>query len=242
MKNTWLTSKNCLKITKLNNVRCNCYLVRDNDNVILIDTSIKSERNLILNAIQRNDVKNLTAIVQTHNHFDHAGNTEFLKTYFKCKVFIHRNDSEGLKKGFTKLPEGIKGLMHLVTRKINNRNIMLPFQKYEPCTEVEVFDDNFDLLKYGIHAKIIHTPGHTSGSASIIVDDEIALVGDAMVRGINNEMFPPFADYKDKVLESWEKLLNTGCKFFLPAHGSQNSCEEVLSELNKHKREDINEN
>lgn len=52
------------------------------------------------------------------------------------------------------------------------------------------------------------------------MDDDIALVGDAMFGVINNWLFPPFADDEQKVIESWKKLLDTGCQLFLPGHGT----------------------
>ena len=42
-------------------------------------------------------------------------------------------------------------------------------------------DDVFGLSEYGISGKIIHTPGHSQGSMSIILDNGETLIGD-MVR------------------------------------------------------------
>ncbi|MBN2339447.1 MAG: Zn-dependent hydrolase, partial [Acidobacteria bacterium] len=77
-----------------------------------------------------------------------------------------------------------------------------------------------DLKDFGLNAYILHTPGHTSGSVSIIVEGEIALVGDAMFGILPGSVFPPFADDPGQLMASWGKLLDTGCSLFLPAHGS----------------------
>ncbi|WP_347487946.1 hypothetical protein [Desulfoscipio sp. XC116] len=61
------------------------------------------------------------------------------------------------------------------------------------------------------------------GSVSIIVDEEIALVGDAMVHGISGNIYPLFVDNPKLLLNSWQKLLNTKCRLFLPAHGGENT-------------------
>jgi hypothetical protein len=58
------------------------------------------------------------------------------------------------------------------------------------------------------------------GSISLIIDDEIAAVGDAMVGTLPGKIYPPFADDVPELIRSWEILLNTGCGTFLPAHGS----------------------
>jgi glyoxylase-like metal-dependent hydrolase (beta-lactamase superfamily II) len=99
--------------------------------------------------------------------------------------------------------------------------------KCEPCPADLIVDERFDLRPLGIGATILHTPGHSPGSISLIVDDEIAIVGDTMVGTFPGKIFPPFADDVKGVVQSWGKLLETGCRLFLPAHGSGNSRELV---------------
>jgi glyoxylase-like metal-dependent hydrolase (beta-lactamase superfamily II) len=67
--------------------------------------------------------------------------------------------------------------------------------------------------------KIIETPGHSVDSISILVDNEVAIVGDAMFGIFKKSIFPPYADDTAKMIESWGKLLHTDCQIFLPGHG-----------------------
>jgi glyoxylase-like metal-dependent hydrolase (beta-lactamase superfamily II) len=99
--------------------------------------------------------------------------------------------------------------------------------KCEPCPADFLVDSRFDLEDLGLNAYILHTPGHTSGSMSVIVGDEIAIVGDTMVGTFPRSIFPPFADDVPELIRSWGKLLHTGCRIFLPAHGSANGRELV---------------
>ena len=55
---------------------------------------------------------------------------------------------------------------------------------------------------------------------SVVLDDEIALVGDTMVNAGPWSVFPPFADDVGLLLDSWRRLLETGCRIFLPGHGT----------------------
>jgi len=41
-------------------------------------------------------------------------------------------------------------------------------------------DDEFDLGEYGIAGKIIHTPGHSPSSVSIVLESGETLVGDML--------------------------------------------------------------
>lgn len=81
---------------------------------------------------------------------------------------------------------------------------------------------------------LIHTPGHTAGSMSLIVDNEIALVGDAMFGVFNWSVFPSFADDILVFEKSWGKLAKTGCKMYLPGYGTGNSRELLLKQCNKY--------
>jgi hydroxyacylglutathione hydrolase len=88
----------------------------------------------------------------------------------------------------------------------------------------------------GFNATILHTPGHTPGSMSLIVDGEIALVGDCMFGVFKGSAFPPFALDTRQMIESWGKLLDTGCRLFLPSHGTSDSRELVERDYNKRKQ------
>jgi len=85
----------------------------------------------------------------------------------------------------------------------------------------------------GFNAYLTHTPGHTIGSMSLIVDNEIAIVGDTMFGVFNWSAFPPYAQDADLMLKSWKKLLETNCNEFLPSHGTANSRDLVQKCYNK---------
>jgi glyoxylase-like metal-dependent hydrolase (beta-lactamase superfamily II) len=108
--------------------------------------------------------------------------------------------------------------------------------RYEPCQCDIIADDNYDLNNLGFNAYILHTPGHSTGSISVIIDDELAIVGDAMFGVFKGSVFPPFADNTDLMIKSWGRLLDTSCKIFLPAHGSANSRELLQKEYDKRKK------
>ncbi|MCL1789783.1 MAG: MBL fold metallo-hydrolase [Peptococcaceae bacterium] len=77
-----------------------------------------------------------------------------------------------------------------------------------------------DLVMSWVGIQVLHTPGHTVGSVCFIVDDEAALVGDTMINPFRIELRPPFMDFPDRLIVSWKVLLDTHCRYFLPAHGT----------------------
>jgi hydroxyacylglutathione hydrolase len=57
---------------------------------------------------------------------------------------------------------------------------------------------------------------------SIVVDNEVALVGDTMFGVLKWSVFPPYANDVKQMVKSWGLLLDTNCPVFIPSHGSAN--------------------
>mgnify|MGYP002640277003 CR=1 FL=1 len=84
--------------------------------------------------------------------------------------------------------------------------------------------------------KIVLSPGYTEGSISLIVDEEIAIVGDAMFGIFRNSIIPPFADDQKAMIQSWEKLLHTRAHIFIPGHGKEINRNLLKKELKKYQK------
>ena len=100
-------------------------------------------------------------------------------------------------------------------------------------------DKEFSLHDYGIEGKVIHTPGHSSGSVSILLDTGEAFVGDLAVNKFPlclTPGLPIFAEDWPKLIESWQKLFDLGVKIIYPAHGDPFSADIIKNELSKGNR------
>jgi len=194
----------------------NCYLIQKDHLNILVDSGVaKSYKELKrqLKLILR-DRPFIDYHFLTHTHYDHAGNSNNIKNDFNAKIIVHEHETEWIKNGFTKLPKGTSWLFKLITNSGNKYASSIG--KYEPATPDIIANDQFSLSD---DLKIIHTPGHTIGSESLLIDDEIALVGDTLFGIFKHTIFPPFADDVKNLYKSWELLLSTKCNLFLPGHG-----------------------
>ena len=82
-------------------------------------------------------------------------------------------------------------------------------------------EDEQDLDRFGLKGRIISTPGHTRGSMSVVLDSGQAFVGDAVIRyaPFLSPWLPPFGRDRDRMLQTWEALLQTGARIFYPGHG-----------------------
>jgi hydroxyacylglutathione hydrolase len=79
---------------------------------------------------------------------------------------------------------------------------------------------------------VIHTPGHSWGSVSVLLDNGEAFVGDLAMNMLPMRLkpgLPIFGDDVQIVKNSWQKRLDMGAKTVYPAHGKPFP-EEILYE------------
>lgn len=214
-------------LLKLTGGRSNTFLIlQPGRGDILVDTSVKLARHYLLNELKR--YKTVPDyLILTHGHFDHVGNAAYIRENMKSKVVIHKDEADFLRKGTMNIPSGTITPTKYLVNLANRIKFNLGF---EPC-EVDIeITDNYKLPGYeGI--TIIHTPGHSPGSISIIIDNEYAIVGDTMINVALFKVFPPFAENTGVLMNSWKKLLDTGCHTFYPSHGTPITREKLFEKL-----------
>ena len=216
-------------VVRLTPARCNIFAVTRNGRTILIDTGISFDRARIEHALAK---KGLVpeAIVLTHTHFDHAGNAAWLAREYGAEVVVQEAEARSLAEGDTPIPE----VTDAVTRGlVSMGKKVIPMFRYEPCVADHVFSDQYDLNRFGINGYIIHTPGHSPGGATVVIDGVVAVAGDSIIGTIPGKPFPPFADDVDLLLTSWRKIIDTGCETFLPGHGKPVGRDELIREYEK---------
>ncbi|MGE0089658.1 MAG: MBL fold metallo-hydrolase [Bacteroidales bacterium] len=217
-----------MKIWQLNNGytifqvlqgRSNSFLISTSHGNVLVDTGLKFSRKKLIKNIKSLNLQpaNIDFLILTHSHFDHCKNARFLKERFGCQLIIGESEMEFAIKGYSPAPRGTMWFSKLISWLGNKMGkIILGYEKFYPDYSVK---QPFSLKKFGYDIDLISTPGHSSGSISIIANSEIGIVGDTMFGIFRNLILPPFADNKYELIESWKKLLATNCNLFLPGHG-----------------------
>ncbi|MBN3034191.1 MAG: MBL fold metallo-hydrolase [Bacteroidales bacterium] len=172
------TTRNGYRIIQLLSGRSNVFLVSHEDKNIVIDTSPGRKWKKLNNRIKSLNIKHIDYIILTHTHFDHAANAARLKREYRASVMVHQSEASYLRVGDNPMISGTNIFTWFMV-KCFVRGFMKRL-KYEPCEpDIEV-GTGLDLSESGFNTVIMHTPGHTKGSMSVIIDDEFALVGDAM--------------------------------------------------------------
>ena len=198
--------------------RSNVFLVTDGNIYILVDSGPAFMRSRLIRNIEKLGITRIDYLVLTHAHFDHAANAAVIKTRFGARVIIHDCEADLLSLGDNPVIKGTNPFTKMLVRLLEKP--LKEKLKYDPCKADILVKEKMSLGDSDIKADILPVPGHTPGSMSLIVDDELALVGDAVFGVFPNSVMPTFGGDKKEIVKSWERLLDTGCSWFFPSHGT----------------------
>lgn len=220
----WITKKG-IQIIQVLSGRSNVFLISNGLINILIDTSPKLFYLLLINRLNKFNIKNIDYLILTHTHYDHAANAFKIKQKYNCKIIVHKNESEYLGHGTNPIITG----SNIFTKFFID--YFAPFffklKTYHGAAYDISINDNYRIPNLSFDLLILHTPGHSLGSVSVIVDNEIAFVGDTLFGMFKKSTLPPFINDFKQLISSWLKLLNTNCNLFLPAHGNKKDREQL---------------
>jgi hydroxyacylglutathione hydrolase len=215
---SWET-KSGSRIIRILSGRSNAFLVLSNNINVLVDTGPGRLWHKLKRNLDDYNIQSIDYLILTHTHFDHAGNAARIAREFGAKVIVNKEEALFLEKGENTMISGTTLYGRLVVKLLSHTAIAK--NTYESCSPDLVIDQGYTVTG-NKEIFIIHTPGHSPGSQSVIIGNEIALVGDTMFGILPRSILPPFATDVFQINVSWGKLLKTDCMLFLPSHGTAN--------------------
>lgn len=210
------------------------YIIKG-ESTIMIDGGAPKKIKAFINGLEKNSIapESIQLIILTHGHWDHIASVKDIKDMTGAKVAMHEREKNLLENSLKPLPPGVT-----LWGNIFN-GIMAVFMPliHIPAAHVDIIlDDNeFPLDQFGIAGKVISTPGHSSGSVSILLDTGEAFVGDLAMNAFPLRLtpgLPIFAEDMQEVKNSWNLLLDKGANKIYPAHGNPFSAEIIRKMLN----------
>lgn len=210
------TTKHGITVYRLDTNRCSCYAIVTEQERWLIDTSTQYNKERIVKQLEACNISELTGIILTHSHINHVESVAWFAQKYHCPVFVHDSELHFVQTGDCMIPKASASGIAWIGSVVS----LIPgLNKYPPCREAKAIDFNEPLI-WSEFIKIIETPGHSEGCISIIIDDEIAIVGDLMRRRVFQiKLF--WADQPGLIEVSWKKVLQEKCTLFLPSHGAE---------------------
>ncbi|WP_232519998.1 MBL fold metallo-hydrolase [Actinosynnema pretiosum] len=189
-----------------------CYLVRDDDGVTVIDTGTAGHAGPIARwAAEFGPVRR---IVLTHHHADHAGSAAALRALTGAPVLAHAADAPVVRGEVEPPPPVLTDEDRPLWEAIAP-----PPPPAPPCpVDGEVADG--DVLPFGGGARVLSIPGHTDGSIALhlpalgvlFTGDALASVGGPLRPGV-------FNTDRVRLEESVRRLLAVGADLVCVGHG-----------------------
>ena len=173
----------------------NCYMLSSQTGAIIIDPSAVTET--LENFIRENAGKQML-ILATHRHFDHVSAVAATRTLSGAAVAIHPDDACGLESSVDSM--GIDfGIYH------------------EPVTPDILLSDGQVLTVGDITVRVIHTPGHTIGSCSFLIENALFSGDTLFCQSVGRTDFP--TGDTGALMQSLGRLFALDCDYTVyPGH------------------------
>lgn len=195
-----------LEILTVGELATNCYILVDEETQqgVVIDPGGDFE---IIEAHLKELKLSVKYIILTHGHVDHIGALAQLKKATGAEILIHSKDSAMLYEP--------------------NQNLSIFSGDKIIATKADKLLGEGNIIQCGgIKLEVLHTPGHTSGSISLLTDNMI-FTGDALFCGSIGRTDFPGSSYQELIRSIKDKLLSKDHDFIIyPGHGPSSTIGE----------------
>ncbi len=193
----------------------NSYLWVDDHGVTLIDTGWPDSAGLMLEALavlgkQRHDV---TRIVLTHFHEDHAGSAAEIASWSPAQVIAGDGDAAYVR-------GADRGPLAVLTRREQSIHAGASEPPHGPPCRVDLVVGDGDILDFAGGATVLEVPGHTPGSIALYLPEvDAVLTGDAVAEFNGQVILGVFNVDRLAATRSLSKIAATGAQIAGFGHG-----------------------
>ena len=227
---------------RINLGSANVYLVQGEGGYLLVDAGMPRKEKTFFRYIERCFIspEEIKFMVITHAHFDHTGSLRAIRERCGCRVAVHAGEASLLRQGRTVIPPGTNRLSNAVCSWAKTKWFVDRLVRYAPVEPDILVTEEMSLEPYGFSAFLLPTPGHTSGSISVLTHQGEAFVGDLASNNYPlgwGPIYNPIGEDGPLMLESWARILKKGARTLMPGHGESFGARRLEACLEKKKKE-----
>ncbi|MFZ5448126.1 MAG: MBL fold metallo-hydrolase [Thermodesulfobacteriota bacterium] len=179
----------------------NCYILGDEETKEAVVIDPGGDEDEILEVLNYNKFQ-LKLIIDTHGHFDHVDANQPLKDATGAKIAIHEADAQ-------MLAQPSAEAMFFTGNRLR-------------LSQPDILLKENDILTFGHYRlKVLHTPGHTPGGISLVLEDHpYVYVGDLLFAGSIGRTDFPGGNYDSLINAVRTKIFPLGDNYTVyPGHG-----------------------
>lgn len=205
----------------------NCWIVapRFGSECIIVDPGI-GDKNFIGRIKTKLEESSLTvaAVIITHGHLDHTYSTlTTVEDFLPRSLHIHEDDFDLLE-----FPERAMGPQSRELMK--ELSTKMPYRSAHSFLGLQRIESDISLTIGEMKLEFLHTPGHTPGSISVIVDGAVLISGDTLFAGSIGRTDLPRGSIEQISSSLREKLAPLPEELrVLPGHGEETTIGRELS-------------
>lgn len=187
-------------------IQTNCYIFFDEKSkeAMVVDPAYKDED--IVKYINKNNLR-VKFIYLTHCHFDHISGADWLRDKLKAPIISYHIEESNIMDAAVNLSAHMTGEPIKVA-----------------CDRVVFENDELEVGEYSF--RVIHTPGHTSGS-TCLYNGEILISGDTIFKDTYGRCDLPTSNQQDIINAIKGKLLKLPSGIIVyPGHGETTTIKE----------------
>ncbi|MFZ5986343.1 MAG: MBL fold metallo-hydrolase [Bacillota bacterium] len=228
-----------MKIINVGNKVNNNYIIKLEKGYLLIDTGYPEQFNSISKKLRKHNIqlRDISYILLTHAHDDHAGFLNEMLDNSDAKVILHDQAIDRLREGQNSFDGGYTSYLALTFSRIM-KLLGKGEHRFPPVDRPEryiVLDDSTQpTIEEQLSGTIINFPGHTIDSIGLLLKDGSLFCGDAAMNGFPslNRIIIWIENLKD-YRRSWEVMLNNNPSKIYPSHGKPFMNEDLKKNMNK---------
>ncbi len=202
----------------------NYYLLKTPGGFFMVDTGFSFSRGKLKKTLENAGCKpgGLKLVIITHADADHTGNCLFLREKYGAKIAIHQAEARAIETvSMTANRKTRTGVLFRAVMALSGRLMSRPLKP-------DFFlKDGDDLSMYGLAAKVIHTPGHSLGSISVLTADGDLFCGDFLKNG-KKPGINSLVDDPAEMAASLAKIKGLNVRKIYPGHGRLFTLRELL--------------
>jgi len=186
-------------------IETNMYLVvikghPDGEGIVIDPGFSENEADSIIEKFKK-EVEKIPFILLTHCHFDHIGGCAILKKEFNSKIYCHRLEKEKLQ------------------NSEKSGAVFFDFQNVSINVD-ECLNGGEEIRLSDLTLKVIHTPGHSKGGISILLEEKFLFSGDTIFKGSIGRTDFYDGSYEEEIASITQKILTLPDDTIIyPGHG-----------------------